>query len=195
MHAQGGGLVNNPEDHSHVLLNQDSGEVNLVEFALGTPALSPATAADLVEAAAVCLIEEGHQDGVILEVRPPPSVQLRFSEPDQRAFASRADPQETTERGATAIALALLKAKTGYGVIERARKGTGCDWYLGDDDGGPPFQKKLRMEVSGIRQEDEQELRRRGRQKRAQLMRGDDKREGFVVIVGFVAPVATVEAP
>ncbi len=169
--------------------------IDLDALAEGTPALSPATAADLVEAAAVCLIESGHQPNVPLEVRPPPASTLAFSQPDERAFASRADPQEATERGATAVALALLKARTGYGVVERARKRTGCDWYLGDDDDGPPFQKKHRMEVSGIREEDDSKLRQRVNQKRNQLARGSDDRPGYVVVVGFATPVAVVEEP
>jgi hypothetical protein len=45
-------------------------------------------------------------------------------------------------------AILLMRALTGYTVIERSRKGTGFDWWLGTEDN--LFQGKVRLEVSGI---------------------------------------------
>jgi hypothetical protein len=171
----------------------DSLTVNLDSFGAGGPNLSPAAAADLAEAAAVCLLESGHGSGVVMSVIPGGHAVVSFSDPDARAFTSRADPEETTERGATALALELLRVKEGHEVIERSRKRTGCDWYVGQPDPDGPFQAKRRVEVSGIRNETETTVVRRVNQKRAQLARGNDTTTGYVVVVGFRSPVAHVE--
>lgn len=98
--------------------------------------------------------------------------------------------QETTERGATAVALALVRARTGFAAVERSRKGTGCDWFVGDDGTGPPFQHKKRLEVSGVLHETDAEMARRIAQKVAQLQRGRSALGGYAVVVGFEEPVA-----
>jgi hypothetical protein len=46
----------------------------------------------------------------------------------------------------------LIRQLTQFTVIERSRKGTGFDYWLGSEDeaGELPFQNKVRLEVSGI---------------------------------------------
>lgn len=171
----------------------DEDELDLDLLAEGTPRLSPAAASDLVESAVVCLLQHGHVSGTSLELPPAGAVRLKFCDPDPRAFGSRADLQEATERGATAIAIAVVKRQTGLGVLDRSRKGTGCDWYIGEDDGGPPFQNMHRLEISGILDESEAKMRRRLVQKVQQLERGNDDLPGYVVVVGFRTPVALVD--
>jgi hypothetical protein len=46
------------------------------------------------------------------------------------------------------VAILLIRALTGYTVIERWRKGTGFDGWPGTEDN--LFQGKARLEVSGI---------------------------------------------
>ncbi len=64
------------------------------------------------------------------------------------------DTQENTEWGATAIALMMAEQESGCTIVERSVKGTGFDWWLGeDDDDFGIFQKKARLEISGILEE------------------------------------------
>lgn len=64
------------------------------------------------------------------------------------------DQEYTTEQAAYGIALLLLSKLTEFTVVERSRKGTGFDYWLGKptDSSDLPFQKSMRLEVSGIRQ-------------------------------------------
>ena len=64
------------------------------------------------------------------------------------------DEEFTTEQAAYGIAFLIVRELTDLTVIERSRKGTGFDYWLGtttDVDEGQPFKNKVRLEVSGIR--------------------------------------------
>ena len=60
--------------------------------------------------------------------------------------------QEATEWGACGVAILVVNQVTGKVVIERSKKGTGFDYWLGDNDDGDslPFANSARLEVSGI---------------------------------------------
>ncbi|MEC4819430.1 MAG: hypothetical protein SAK29_40100 [Scytonema sp. PMC 1069.18] len=65
-----------------------------------------------------------------------------------------ADTEVATEYGAYGIAALLMPYLTGLTVIERSIKGKslGFDFWLGSiDDPNTLFQRKARLEVSGIR--------------------------------------------
>jgi hypothetical protein len=170
-------------------------ELDLARIAASMPLLLPELAVAMGWAAAVNLEESGHRPGILLEVDG--SVRRAFTlawpvlRPD--AFRSWADPDESTEHGACAIAALLVEALTDLTMIERARKGTGFDYWLGRrDDAAPLFQNKTRLEVSGIRQGDAAEVRRRERQKLAQVARLETEHTGrlpvIVVVVEFGTP-------
>lgn len=62
------------------------------------------------------------------------------------------DEEFTTEQAAYGIAFLIIRELTDLTVIERSRKGTGFDYWLGTTtDEGQPFKNKVRLEVSGIR--------------------------------------------
>ncbi|MFN6464941.1 MAG: hypothetical protein RMZ41_024410 [Nostoc sp. DedVER02] len=50
----------------------------------------------------------------------------------------------------------LIRQLTEFTVIERSRKGTGFDYWLGSEEetGELPFQNKVRLQVPGIRKAD-----------------------------------------
>lgn len=60
------------------------------------------------------------------------------------------DPQEALEEAAAGIAILTLLASTPYTVVDRSCKGTGVDYWLGEKDDEILFQRKARLEVSGI---------------------------------------------
>lgn len=171
---------------------QPPASIDLGALARGTAHLTPALCANLVEAAVICLSSRGHSPGAPLQVDGA-RVTLAWEPPDPRAFASRADMQEATEHGATAVAIALVRAATDLDVVERAWKGTGFDYYLARSTDGPTFARAACLEVSGILEEDESLMQKRLRQKVAQVKRGGAELSGFAVVVGFRAPRAAVE--
>ena len=87
------------------------------------------------------------------------------------------------------IAALLAKKEIGYAVLQRSRKGTGFDYWIGDDTPFP-FQNKARLEVSGIREGNDTVVRARVRQKINQTSRTDGALPAYVIIVEFGRPLA-----
>jgi hypothetical protein len=93
--------------------------------------------------------------------------------------------------GAVGIAVLLAKKEIGYAVIERSRKGTGFDYWMGDDS-EIPFQNKARLEISGIRNGNDNEIKARVKQKLKQTDRSDGYLPAYVIVVEFSCPLAEV---
>ena len=71
------------------------------------------------------------------------------------------DRQFAAELGAYGIAVLLVERLTDLTVVERSRKGTGFDYWLGPKGRAQPlFQDKQKLEVSGILAGDEGDVRR-----------------------------------
>jgi hypothetical protein len=98
---------------------------------------------------------------------------------------------EATERGASAIAFLLMLQLTDYTVIERSRKGTGFDYWLGHKD-DMIFQRAARLEISGILSGTAQTVDTRVAQKKKQTRRSDGALPAYIVVVEFGAPTAKV---
>lgn len=80
--------------------------------------------------------------------------------------------------------------------MERSAKGTGIDYWLGDDAEGPPFQNKARLEVSGILRAEgnvETVVSGRVRAKQRQTQRSSGTLPACVVVVEFGSPLAEVQ--
>lgn len=103
------------------------------------------------------------------------------------------DLQEATELGATGVAVLLAKQETDHVVIERSVKGTGIDYWLGDASDAPLFQRKARLEISGILQGNDRAVGARVRQKLRQVARSNCVLPAFVVVVEFGKPRAVIE--
>jgi len=128
--------------------------LRLESLAADTFGMSAEWGAAIAQAAAVCLKEEGHSSGIMLSVDG--SVSNRFTltwiEPSMSAHRCWADSEDATEHGAYAVAIVLVHELTPLTVVERSKKGTGFDYWLGERDHPTPlFQEKSRLEVSGIR--------------------------------------------
>lgn len=108
----------------------------------------------------------------------------------QRGYA---DPQEATEFGAAAVAILLTKDLVGFSVIRRSRKGTGFDYWLGDEQDDPDlyFNHKARLEVSGIRHGTSSAINSRLQEKKDQTKRSDATGlPAYISIVEFGKPFA-----
>jgi hypothetical protein len=168
--------------------------LDLLGLGIGFPCITPAEGARLAEACAVCLEHCGHGLGVLLDVIGDYRVayELHWPEVHDQMKRSLADLQEATERGACGVAILLIRELTEYHVVERARKGTGIDYWLAvrqDERLG----LAARLEVSGILPGDEKLIEKRLKQKLDQTRRSDGTLlPAFVVVVQFSGPVAAV---
>ena len=186
----------------------------------GNPGITAEKGAGLTQAAAVCLEEQGHQQGALLTIRgnvsnrtcplawPPVNLQ------DRRTWN---DDQEATAEGASGIAALLANRAIGHQVILRSRKSTpqdptGFDYWLGDDNianmsdaertatESLAFQladdnlvARARMEISGIRQGSDTAIRARTRRKLDQMNVSDELGlPGYATVVEFGRPLAEV---
>ena len=171
--------------------------IQLSDLVEGMPAITPAFGRYLAEAGAVCLESQGHSQGQHLTVNggqgQSGSYSVTWPAVTEQILRCLNDPEVATEHGAVGIAVLLTNKLLGYSVIQRSRKGTGFDYWLGDDT-ELPFQSKARLEVSGIRCGDLSAVRSRVRQKRRQTDLSDGtKLPAHIVVVEFGAPLAEME--
>jgi len=134
----------------------DVRELILTQLAEGLPAVTPAFGAALAEAGAICFEKQNHPNGVELNVDGAFTAKYKVywqKVTDQMMLRCWNDYEVTTEHAAYGVAFLLICDLTEYTVIERRRKGDGFDYWLGEGKSEEklPFQKKARLEVSGIR--------------------------------------------
>jgi hypothetical protein len=146
----------------------------------------------LAEAAAFCLHHHRHVAPVVFTISGDASKSgvLVWDAVTKPHTSTYADLPEATAWGACGIAILVATRLTGIPFVQRSVKGTGVDYWLGDDseDHGL-FQRKARLEVSGILEGREAEIRRRLKRKLAQTTPSDSTSlPAYVAIVEFSAP-------
>jgi hypothetical protein len=174
-----------------------TGEISLdLEIlASGTPGITSRFGAALAEAASVCLDERGHSSPAFMTVHGTleAKAELSWQSPDDQARRCWADPEVATEYGAYGLATLLVPEISGLTVVERSKKGTGFDYWLGEKgDEGPLFQGKARLEVSGIRTGSDTAVESRAKQKLRQTQPSDGAVPAIVVVVEFGRPQSLV---
>lgn len=169
-----------------------SQDLVLTRLGEGLPAITPSFGATLAEACAVCLEEQGHLQGVELIVNGDftTTFRLYWQPVTEQMLRCWNDEEFTTEQAAYGIAFMLIRQLTEFTVIERSRKGTGFDYWLGSEDaaGELPFQNKVRLEVSGIRKAEDSRIRARIKQKIEQTNPSDGKFPAYIIVVEFSRP-------
>jgi len=154
--------------------------------------LTKACGSLLAEAAAFCLHHHKHPTPVVFTVSGDLSKSgfLVWDAVTQQHGATYPDLPETTEWGACGIAILVATRISGAQSVQRSVKGPGVDYWLGDDsDDHGLFQRKARLEVSGILDGREPDIRRRLKRKLAQTTPSDDSAlPAYVAIVEFGAP-------
>jgi hypothetical protein len=168
--------------------------LNLDGLSMGLPAITPAFGASLAEAGAVCLESQGHQPGIEMLVEGDLSgcFQLDWSSVTAQMLRCWNDMEYATEQGAYGLAFLIVQQLTGYTVIERSVKGTGFDYWLGDMSltGALAFERKVRLEVSGILQGQESRIRARVKEKVQQTQQYKNPLPVYVVVIEFGQPQA-----
>ena len=160
----------------------------------GQPGLTPALGAAMAEAGAVCLEEIPHIRGTPLVISGSfhNAHVLDWPTVTNQVRRTWADLREATEKGAEGIAILLIKEETAYTTIERAAIGTRIDRWLGYQSDEPYFQRKARLEITGILRGDDGDVRKRLREKMDRLTRATSQLPAFVVVVEFSRPLAEV---
>jgi hypothetical protein len=165
----------------------------------GIPAITSDFGGTLAQAGAVCFESANHQNGIELDVSVSSEdrsfeVKYKVYWPDVTDQMRRCygDLEVTTELGAYGVAFLLILSLTDYTVVERSRKGTGFDYWLGRKD-DVLFQKSARLEVSGIRKGDINTIKARVNTKLNQVKRSDNLRlPVYIVVVEFSNPLSQV---
>ncbi|WP_293330070.1 hypothetical protein [Microcoleus sp. CAWBG58] len=173
--------------------------LNLQSLDRGLPAITPAFGAALAEAGAICLTDEAHQPGVTLEVEGEFSSTfiLDWQPVTEQTRRCWNDEEYATEQAAYAVAFLLILQLTNLTVIERSRKGTGFDYWLGIQDSTAtlPFQRMARLEVSGIRKGNRSQINARVKQKIEQTRVSDAQGlPAYIIVVEFSRPISVISA-
>ena len=168
--------------------------LDLNHLGAGQPGLTSPLGAAMAEAGAVCLEEIPHIRGTQLVVsgRFQGAHALDWPTVTDQVRRTWADLREATEKGAEGIAILLVKEETAYTTIERAAIGTRIDRWLGYQSDAPYFQRKARLEVSGLLRGDDRDVKKRMRQKMDRLTLASSRLPAFVVVVEFSRPLAEV---
>jgi hypothetical protein len=166
--------------------------IQLSELCAGYPGITPCFGNSLAEAGSVSLHSHNHPQSTPLKIQGSITAEetIWWDPPNQQTLNCWNDPDEATEFGATGIAILLVKKYHKYKVIQRSRKGTGFDYWLGKSN-HINFKDKARLEVSGINKGSDNEIRRRVELKLNQIDQSKGLMlPGLVVVVEFSNPLA-----
>lgn len=161
------------------------------------PGWSLTFGATCADAAAVCLDEQGHPTPISIRSDGIQSceIELQWDEIDDTIRRFNADQEVATEYGAYGIAALIMPHLTNLTIIERSVKGKGFgfDFWLGSiEETDTLFQRKARLEVSGIRQGSETLMRSRVKMKLKQISPSDTVAPGYVAVVEFDTPTVRI---
>lgn len=171
------------------------GTLTLTDLSRGLPGITPKYGEMLAEAGAVCFEDQKHTHGVELQVKGTfqAKYQVFWQPVTDQMMRCWNDEEYTTEHAAYGVAFLIILDLTDYTVIEKSRKGTGFDYWLGKAEGSKelPFQDAARLEVSGIRSGDDSLVKSRLNEKLKQIKRSDSTSlPALVIIVEFSAPLS-----
>ena len=174
--------------------SQNEIHVFLAELREGSPGINPTWGGSLAEAAAICLESQKHANITSMVVDGDYShlATLEREEVNDQMRRTWNDHEVATELGAYGIAALLIRNLSGLCVVERSKKGTGFDYWLGDPNDDPLFQGKARMEVSGILKGSESAINGRINKKLKQTSKSDGELPAVVVVVEFSRPLSRV---
>jgi len=170
-------------------------DLKLTGLELGAPGITPAFGESLAEAAGVCLEDQNHSSPIPMQVSGALAADavLEWEPISAQARQCWNDDDEATEHGAYGIAVLLVPQVSGLQVVERSKKGTGFDYWLGSaTEEDSLFQNRARLEVSGIRNDTNSRVAQRVRKKLKQTERSDGHLPALVVVVEFSQPQSQI---
>lgn len=104
-------------------MNLNPKELIITKLAQGLPAITPAFGVALAEACAVCLNDQGHMQGVQLQVQGDLTdvFKIYWQEVTDQMLRCWNDHEYTTEQAAYGITLLIIQELSEYTVVERSR--------------------------------------------------------------------------
>jgi hypothetical protein len=171
--------------------------INISELNNGLPTITSSYGQEMAEAAVFCLQKNSHKSAecILNCIRTfkndREDFQLVWDALDPRAESTYVDLEEATEYGAMGIAVLLSIKLTKCTTVERSMKGTGIDYWIGNKDSNM-FQKKARLEISGILKGDDSQFKSRINKKFKQTNISDGLGfDCFVSVIEFGQPKAS----
>jgi hypothetical protein len=168
--------------------------LDIKEIAIGLPGISKASGQHLYEGCVVCLTRQKHSYlGTGMYVYGDKNVKYNLTWDnifDDQLDKTWADQFYATEHGAVCLAVILALKLTDFTIIERSARKNGFDYWLGRKD-DILFQKKARLEISGIFKGTEKEVNTRYKVKLKQTNQSDSLNlPAYIAIVEFSNPIA-----
>ena len=159
------------------------------------PGIPPDIGKFFEQAAVVRLESKDHQPGITLKVRGDNirDYILNWTTVSEQTRRLLREADTTTENGAIGVAFAVVHRETGFAVSSAHGKGGGggFDYWLADET---TSHLKARLEVTGISEGTDADIRARKEQKIEQIERSDSWGfSGLIVVVEFRTPLAEVE--
>lgn len=175
-------------------MENSSFQISLNELESGLPGINRICGSFLCDASRMCFDNQNHVSGIKIILEGISNAECKVvwtGEIDEQSRRTWNDTQEMTEYGACGIAILLILRLTEYTVIERSKKGTGFDYWLGYKNAELPFQNSARLEISGILKGDRLTFNSRVNQKLRQTFPTDyTELPAYVVVVEFSEPKA-----
>ena len=166
--------------------------IDLSSLAAGACGITPPLGDSLAEAASVCLESQNHSSPKSMEVHTNTNIiasDISWSVIDKQMRRAWNDDEVATEYGACGVAILVVREINHLDVVERSKKGTGFDYWLGSSNNVDDlFQRKARLEVSGIRTGSLAHIKGRLKQKIEQTKKSDGKLPAVIVVVEFGKP-------
>ncbi len=169
-------------------------EINLDKLHLYTPVISSEAVGFYKENCMVCFHQGGHQSGLSLTIVQNGANHampvLWSGDITEQMLQSYSDLPRAVDHAACALALSLVHHLTEFTAIEQSAKGTTIDYFLGlkeDDDDTLIFNRKARLEVSGILQENRSNTVDKRIREKLQRLAPDDL-PALIVVVEFSRP-------
>ncbi|MDR0866054.1 MAG: hypothetical protein LBO74_14135 [Candidatus Symbiothrix sp.] len=168
--------------------------INLTDIKRGFPGISLTACNNYYEACMVCLHRNQHKSKIKFELKGDIDDKITLNWEnyfDDQIDRTWQDQIYCTDHGAVCLSVLLVKKYTNYTIIQRARIGTGFDYWLGKEN-EVLFQSSARLEISGIFKESEQNsVNRRFNIKRRQTDKSDNLRlPVYISIIEFSTPKA-----
>lgn len=167
--------------------------INLNDITKGFTGLTLTSGGHLLEGCVITLHRQNHNSGVILKIFTDTTTTYKLNWPDiysDQLDRTWKDQIYATEHAAVCLAILLALKLTGYEVIERSVRKTGCDYWIGNSD-GILFQKKARLESSGIFKEDQDGVTKRFKAKCEQTNQSDSSGiPAYISVTEFSNPIS-----
>jgi hypothetical protein len=159
-------------------------------------ALTPSIAGMYQEAASVCLSRH-HNSPVTVVLSDNgmlSTADISWVTPTSQMRDAYANKTDTTEYGAYGCVIAGVEHLKGLFAVRRAETGTGADYYVGPMGSGiDDLESCFRLEVSGVSDGNDQEVRRRLLQKVAQVSEGNSSLPAIAGVFGFATKLLMVQ--